>query len=1145
MSRCRIYTKKYVFAIFVVGIILSFQKVSIASSKGYDFTIIPAGAEYVPGEILVRFAPKAGGIQRDTTEKTQILSSLGGGVIKHTFKIVPGLTLVKLPSGLTVKDALKTFNRTDGILHAQPNYIYKADSTFPNDPNFAQLWGMHNTGQTSGSADADIDAPEAWDIATDSNIIVAVIDTGVDYNHPDLAANMWTNANGYHGYDFRNNDNYPMDDCGHGTHCAGIIGARGNNGVGVTGVCWNVKIMALKFLDYTGSNGDTADAIACINYAVNNGAKVLSNSWGGPYDPDLRTAIENAGTAGVLFIASAGNTGIDNDNDEYPNYPASYDCNNIISVMATDSNDARSIWSYYSSTNWGAASVDLAAPGSVILSCVPYAVCNYDVCHKYYESWHGTSMAAPHVAGACALVWSVNPSLSHLQVKDIILKSVDKLPSLDGLCVTEGRLNLYNALVETLKNEQILSNVDNIAEGHSVLPSNEITYTIHYANPVTNPSDPNYIGTLTNVSIIDYLPVEVDIQTPFDPAYNDANRTYTWNIGTLSPGSSGSFSLSVTVNNLAEPLGKIKNMCKMKSDQIRPVFATEVTDVNSWNPGIIYVSKYAPGLDTGMSWKNAYRDLQRALDRAQAGYSSAIWVAKGRYKPRFYWDTTYGTDGGYDGNFSLFNGANLFGHFAGVETSASERDLADANNEAILDGWISELSSGIYILYPVSYVVKAEGIENVIIDGFTIINSHYNEYENPYGFYQGAGIYLDGSSASVVNCKISENCLNGISAQNASVVDIQNCSFIDNISAFGLDVESVGGSGSRITVSNCLFQNNSEGICTGSWGYGIALTVKGSNILDNGDGISLAFTQESTIINNWIHDNYGNGIWIDYRQVFATTIRNNTIFGNGAYGVSSGSEDPIIQNCIIRGNTGGDFGGTLNNVNYCCLQTERSETTNIYNDPCFEPDNLHIKWNSPCRDNGDSNGIPPDETDIDSEGRIKYGRVDIGADEFWNGADFDESGIVDFIDYAIIANNWLLSCSGPNWCSGCDLDQSGLVNTADLKLFCDDWLWQPAWITGWMFESQGGQMMMAQNQVETGLQKIADETGSQIAIQEAEIEQEQIVLTEADVKEILEWMDAIEIEAEMDGLSSEGYDAFRQALEEDLLRMLESAAADK
>jgi parallel beta-helix repeat protein len=341
-----------------------------------------------------------------------------------------------------------------------------------------------------------------------------------------------------------------------------------------------------------------------------------------------------------------------------------------------------------------------------------------------------------------------------------------------------------------------------------------------------------------------------------------------------------------------------------------------------------------------MSWKNAYRDLQRALDRAQAGYGSAIWVAKGRYKPRFYWDTTlWGTPyGGYDGNFSLFNGVNLFGHFAGVETSTSERDLADVNNEAILDGWITEVSSGMYILYPVSYVVKVEGIENVIIDGFTIMNSSGNDYENP-GFSQGAGIYLDGSIASVVNCKISENILNGISAQNASVVDIQNCSFIDNISAFGLDVESAGGSGSRITVSNCLFQNNHTGICTGFMGSGIALTVKGSNVMYNLDGISLTSTQESTIINNWIHDNYGSGIYIDGHQDSAPTIRNNTICGNLSYGIWSNTDsDAIIHNCILFGNKDpwgdeGDLGGvTFDNVNYCCLQTEHSGDGNIWGD---------------------------------------------------------------------------------------------------------------------------------------------------------------------------------------------------------------------
>jgi serine protease len=577
-------------SLITLGMFFTVRSYAVSPGQNTDSSV-SLDLGYEQGEIIVRFKPKQDGKQQTLAEKNGVLSSINGGTVKHSYELVPGLTVVKLPPEVNVKDAVAKLNKAQGILYAQPNYILKVDSTFPNDTNFAQLWGMNNTGQTGGSADADIDAPEAWDIETNANaIIVAVIDTGVDYTHPDLAANMWTNANGYHGYDFctfggHQRDSDPMDDNGHGTHCAGIIGAKGNNGVGVTGVCWNVKIMALKLFDSYG-NGNTVDAIDCIEYAVNNGAKVLSNSWGGLSSNPmeilaLKDEIEAADANGVLFIASAGNDGIDNDNDEYRAYPASYDCNNIISVMATDSNDARSIWNYGRSTNWGAVSVDLAAPGSVILSCVPYSVCNYDVCHKYYESWGGTSMAAPHVAGACALVWSVNPSLSHLQVKDIILKSVDKLPSLDGLSVTEGRLNLYNALVEALKNEQILSNVDNIAEGHSVLPNDEITYTIHYANTVTNPSDPNYIGTLTNVSIIDYLPPEVNIQNPFDPAYNDANRTYTWNIGTLSPGNSGSGTLTVTVNNLAEPLGKIKNMCKMTSDQIRPVFATEITDVNS------------------------------------------------------------------------------------------------------------------------------------------------------------------------------------------------------------------------------------------------------------------------------------------------------------------------------------------------------------------------------------------------------------------------------------------------------------------------------------------------------------------------------------------------------------------------------------
>ena len=255
---------------------------------------------YKPGELIVRFAPKAIGEQLTKIEKQTLLTSLDAGTVKHTTKLVPGLSLVKLPEGVTVEAALSKLKAAGDIIYVEPNYKIRLALTFPNDTRFDELWGMHNTEQTGGTEDADIDAPEAWNIITDSNIIVAVIDTGIDYTHPDLADNIWINeeelngepnidddGNGYiddiYGYDFCTfdddaNDPDPYDDHGHGTHCSGTIGGVGNNGEGVTGVCWNVKIMALKFIAASGY-GWSYDAITCIQYAVDNGAKVLSNSW--------------------------------------------------------------------------------------------------------------------------------------------------------------------------------------------------------------------------------------------------------------------------------------------------------------------------------------------------------------------------------------------------------------------------------------------------------------------------------------------------------------------------------------------------------------------------------------------------------------------------------------------------------------------------------------------------------------------------------------------------------------------------------------------------------------------------------------------------------------------------------------------------
>ena len=412
---------------------------------------------YKEGEVLVRFANP----NIDKSTKNSILDSIFGcscSPVAKEYSIVPGLTLVKLPAGVTVEAAQSSLNQSPDILYAEPNYKRQL-AAIPNDQRFGELWGMHNIGQTGGTAGADVNAPEAWEIHTgSSDIIVAVTDTGVDYNHPDLMGNMWVNTaelngtpgvdddgNGYiddiYGYDFGDNDSDPMDDApfiaGHGTHVSGTIGAVGNNGIGVAGVCWDVGIMACKIAD---ANGDLVNAaiISSIQYAINNGADVINASWGGYYysqaDYDV---IRAAGNAGVLFVAAAGNEAWDNDSF-LPHYPSSYNLDNIIAVMATDHDDLRSIWwPGFSESNYGAGSVDLAAPGSGILSCFPGGG---------YVQMGGTSMACPHVAGACALMWSLDPSLSYLEIKDLLLLTADKIPALEDLCVTEGRLNLHRAL---------------------------------------------------------------------------------------------------------------------------------------------------------------------------------------------------------------------------------------------------------------------------------------------------------------------------------------------------------------------------------------------------------------------------------------------------------------------------------------------------------------------------------------------------------------------------------------------------------------------------------------------------------------------------------------------------------------------------
>jgi serine protease len=397
-----------------------------------------------------------------------------------------GIYSVTLTPGTDLAAAIAYYGQVSGVLSAEPDRIIQVQQT-PNDPQYSQLYGMTKIG-----------APAAWDTTTGSTkVVVGVIDTGVDHTHQDLYLNVWINqaeipsavralltdtdgdslitfrdlnnpvniglgkitdlngngriegsdllfstaaggwadgtdagANGYTddliGWDFVNNDNNPLDDNNHGTHVAGTIGAVGNNAVGVAGVNWSVSIAGLKFLSASGS-GAISGATAALNYAVNAGIKITNNSWGGGgFSSAMSTAISRARDAGHIFVAAAGNSG--SNNDATANYPSNYNFDNVVAVAATDSNDNLASFSSY-----GATTVDLAAPGVNIRSTTR---------NNTYSNFSGTSMATPHVAGAIALYWGANPTLTYSQVIDKLKSSVDTVASLSGRVATGGRLNV-------------------------------------------------------------------------------------------------------------------------------------------------------------------------------------------------------------------------------------------------------------------------------------------------------------------------------------------------------------------------------------------------------------------------------------------------------------------------------------------------------------------------------------------------------------------------------------------------------------------------------------------------------------------------------------------------------------------------------
>jgi subtilisin family serine protease len=408
------------------------------------------GHDAVAGEVIVKyFAPKTASERAQTdaivaASKDDDLGNSGGRIRHIRSTRYDAATLVSY------------FQGAPGVEYAEPNYIVYAIAT-PNDVSFPSLWGLLNNGQatpSAGTAGADIDATLAWNITTGSaSNVVGVVDTGVDYNHPDLVGNIWsapasftvnigglniTCPAGSHGFNALTNSCDPKDDNNHGTHVSGTIGARGNNGTGVTGINWTASIMGLKFLSASGS-GSTTGAINAIAFAIQAkqrfGAaadvRVLSNSWGGGgFSQSLLNKINEANGNRMLFVAAAGNANTNNDSVAF--YPANYNAPNVVSVAATDNKDLRASFS-----NFGANTVHLGAPGVSILSTTM---------NNGYASFNGTSMATPHVSGVAALVLSAC-WMETATLKSLLLGTVDAVASMSGITVTGGRLNASKALV--------------------------------------------------------------------------------------------------------------------------------------------------------------------------------------------------------------------------------------------------------------------------------------------------------------------------------------------------------------------------------------------------------------------------------------------------------------------------------------------------------------------------------------------------------------------------------------------------------------------------------------------------------------------------------------------------------------------------
>jgi len=897
----------------------------------------------------------------------------------------------------SLQEVVQAYQNNPNVEYAELNYIVSIDLT-ADDPFYRSQWSLQT-----------INAPEAWDITTGSSqIIVALVDTGVDYNHRDLQQNMWVNdaelngikgqdddRNGYvddiYGYNFIYNNGDPTDDHGHGTHCAGIIAAKGNNALDIAGICWNAKIMALKFLGLQGE-GTTADVVQALHYAVENGADIISNSWGNNSESNvLKDALDYAHSQGVILVAAAGN-----DNSNSPYYPAGYE--HIISVAATDADDNK--WSLSNYGDW----VDIAAPGVDILSLRAEGTSQGVSYSPSTVVLSGTSMAAPHIAGACALLLSINPLLPYNQLYETLVKAVD--PISQGVCRSNGRLNLSKAVHAVIPARGYI-NLDrdcytfgspvnilladwdlrgqgraevtlmtkrgdsetviltqtptfgvftgtiliglgepNIEDGTVQVSSDEVIAVIYFDADDGNGNP----AMATDSAVTDYQPPEaLDVQVETRGPVAEIN--FTTNEPTAAKVHWGLTCGTPTVDLpfvKEDIVMSIYHTIKLHGLSLRTnyYFVIELVDaagnkITADNGGLCYSFLTAAEF-LGFYVPSIYPTIQAAIDDASDG--DTVWVADGRYT--------------YEGNYEIdFKGKAItvrsengpenciidcqrYGrgfHFHSAEDANSVLD-----GFTITDGYADRFGGGIRC------TASSPTIRNCIVTG----NSAKDYGGGMYNCYN--------SNPTIINCTFSANsskslCIlgngGGMANCSNSSPTITNCSFIDNSVSY-----SGGGmynhKNSSPIIINCIFRGNSAGRSGGAmsnWHSSSPIVTfckfSRNHSTDGGGGMCNYYNSnpmiKNTIFSNNSAEKFGGGIknYESSPALLNCTLSANLAESTGGIwnGPSSSSQ---LSNCILWNNSdsdGMDESAQISNSNqtsvidYCCIQGWTSELGGIGN----------------------------------------------------------------------------------------------------------------------------------------------------------------------------------------------------------------------